>query len=279
MTNHRPGAAIAASHAALAVCALLSASSLASESLVRHDAAWTTVATAVVLLVAAFVSSIAGFAFSAIAGSALAYLDTDPIQAVQTMVLCSIATQLYGVWKIRESIRWRDLSTLLVAGTLTVPLGVWLLAHVEAAAYATGLACFVTLYGCYLMMRREAWVVRGHGWIDAASGALGGIAGGLAGLPGPFVTIWCSLRGWDKVRQRAMYQPYILVMQLVTLVCLRWHAPADLALARDLRYVPFALVGALGGLAVFERMTNKQFQAAVSVLVVVSGIGLLARAW
>jgi hypothetical protein len=31
------------------------------------------------------------------------------------------------------------------------------------------------------------------------------------------------------------------------------------------------------GLAVFRRMSNRQFQVAVSVLLVVSGVGLLAR--
>ena len=38
------------------------------------------------------------------------------------------------------------------------------------------------------------------------------------------------------------------------------------------------LLGAMGGLAVFQRLTNKQFHGAVSILLVVSGIGLLARA-
>jgi hypothetical protein len=42
--------------------------------------------------------------------------------------------------------------------------------------------------------------------------------------------------------------------------------------------VPFALLGAIGGLAVFRRMSNQQFQVAVSALLVVSGMGLLARA-
>jgi uncharacterized membrane protein YfcA len=92
------------------------------------------------------------------------------------------------------------------------------------------------------------------------------------------VTIWCSMRGWDKLRQRAVYQPYILAMQLVTFACLRWNASGQLSVAQDLIFVPFALLGAIGGLALFQRMSNKQFHGAVSVLLVASGIGLLARA-
>jgi hypothetical protein len=97
-------------------------------------------------------------------------------------------------------------------------------------------------------MRRENRVVRGNAWLDAAAGALGGITGGLAGFPGSFATIWCSMRGWDKLRQRAVYQPYILGMQLVTIACLQWQAPAHVSIAQDLTFVPFALLGTVSKL-------------------------------
>ena len=155
--------------------------------------------------------------------------------------------------------------------------GVWLLVHIDGLVYGVGLGVFLTSYGCYVLIRRGTTVVRGNVWLDAVAGALGGLAGGLAGFPGSFVTIWCSMRGWDKVRQRAVYQPYILGMQIVTIACLRWHAPFHANVLHDLRLVPFALVGAVGGLALFQRMSNKQFQIALSVLLVVSGIGVLGR--
>jgi hypothetical protein len=47
------------------------------------------------------------------------------------------------------------------------------------------------------------------------AGALSGFVarnGGLAEFPGAFVTIWCGLNGWDKARQRGVYQPFILGM-------------------------------------------------------------------
>jgi hypothetical protein len=263
---------------ALAVWASLSFWNITSAIVEQRPGAWIASATAAVIMLAAVVSSIAGFAFSALAGSALAYLKMDPLHAVQTMVLCSTASQLFAVWKIRESIRWSLLWPMLAAGMVTVPLGVWLLKHVDVSFYALGLGVFLTAYGSYTVMRRENWVLRGNAWLDAAAGALGGITGGLAGFPGSFVTIWCSLRGWDKLRQRAVYQPYILVMQVVTIACLQWQAPARVTVAQDLTFVPFALLGAIGGLALFQRMSNNQFSGAVSLLLVASGIGLLTRA-
>ena len=61
----------------------------------------------------------------------------------------------------------------------------------------------------------------GSWWIDVCVGALGGITGGLAAFPGAFVTIWCSVRGWDKSVQRAVTQPFILAMQLITLATMQ----------------------------------------------------------
>jgi hypothetical protein len=46
---------------------------------------------------------------------------------------------------------------------------------------------------------------------------------------------------------------------------------------RETGRVPFALIGAVGGLALYRRMTNRQFQVAVSAALVVSGVGLAAR--
>ena len=91
-----------ATFAALALWTIMSSGTLASGIAQQHDGAWIAIAMAAALLLAALVSSIAGFAFSAIAGCALAYLGVEPVHAVQTMVLCSIATQSYAVWKLRE---------------------------------------------------------------------------------------------------------------------------------------------------------------------------------
>ncbi|HEY3181159.1 MAG TPA: sulfite exporter TauE/SafE family protein [Casimicrobiaceae bacterium] len=267
-----------ASMIGLGVSMLVAFADIGSAIAHEHQAASMLIAIAAVILLAALVSSVAGFAFSALAGSALAYLGVDKVHAVQTMALCSIAIQLYAVWKIRESIRWNSLWPMLAAGALTVPLGVWLLVHVDGAVYAAGLGLFLTIYGCYTVMRRAIRVVRGSAWRDAIAGALGGLAGGLAGFPGSFVTIWCSMRGWDKLQQRAVYQPYILIMQIVTILCLQLQTPIDVHAMQGVRFVPFALLGAIGGFAVFERMTNKQFHVVVSVLLVVSGVGLLSRA-
>jgi uncharacterized membrane protein YfcA len=263
---------------ALSAWAIAESGDLATAIAESRPGAWSSTGTAAVVMLSALVSSIAGFAFAALAGSALAYLTFDPVTAVRTIVVCSFAIQLYAVWTLRASIRWSPLWPLLLGGATTLPLGVWLLLRLDATAFTAGLGLLLMGYGSLMLVRRETRVAAGGAVSAALAGALGGLTGGLAGLPAPSVTIWCSMRGWDKQRQRAVYQPYILVMQLLTIVCLNWQAPAAAQAARDLTFVPFALFGAIGGLAVYQRLTHRQFHAATSALLLASGAGLFARA-
>jgi uncharacterized protein len=267
-----------AGYLALAGWMLVGAGDLASGLSEHRPGATLAVAAAAVILVSALIASVAGFAFCALAGSALAWLQIDPVDAVRTMVLCSIATQAYAVWAIRAAIPWRSVCPLIVAGGLTVPAGVWLLLHSQPAIYAVGLGVFMTVYGGFYLANRRGAVIEGERpWLDITVGALGGLTGGLSGIPGAFVTIWCSMRGWDKLRQRAFYQPYILAMQVLTGASLLWTRPLAAGGVHDLQFVPFALLGAIGGMALFRRLTMRQFQVTVSVLLLVSGVGLLSR--
>jgi uncharacterized membrane protein YfcA len=263
--------------AGLSAWALVGLGDIATAIAQNRPDAWIAVATAVVVLVAALISSVAGCAFAALAGGALAYLDSDPVSVVRTIVVCSLAIQLYGVWKLRASIRWQRVLVPLLGAVFTLPLGVWLLVRLDAASYAGGLGVFLVVYGLHLLLHREMRMRHGGAWTGTFAGALGGLAGGLAGLPGAPVTIWCSMRGWDKQQQRAVYQPFILVMQLLTMACLHWQVPLDAHAAQAIAFVPFAVFGAIGGLAVYQRLTNRQFRVTTSAMLVVSGAGLLAR--
>jgi len=239
-----------------------------------------TAAPLVAILFAATASSIAGFAFSALCGALLFHLMDSPVYAVQVMILCSIAIQLFSVAALRHSIDWRSLPVFLVGGVLGVPAGAWLLLHLPTGVYRGVIGALLIVYGCYLLLRTPTQVIIRTGPLaDACAGFLGGFTGGLAGFPGAFVTIWCGLKGWDKARQRGLYQPFILFMQPVGLIAIHLMRPAASTAAQlnwtSLAFVPAALLGAWFGLCVFKRLTDRQFELAVNLLLVAAGIGLI----
>jgi hypothetical protein len=238
-------------------------------------AAWKDIETAAVILVAATISSVAGFAFAALAGIGLAFVTDDPVRVVHTIVLCSIATQLYAVWQLRAQIRLRAMAPMLFCGALTAPCGTWCLLHVHAATYRLGLGAFLIAYGAFSIIHSAERSVRATPLRDAVVAALAGFIGGLTAFPGALMTIWCALRGIDKTSQRAIYQPFILAMQIVTAVSLHVLGRAQSGAQHDLQFVVFAVAGAAIGFAWFRRLSAAQFRVALNALLIASGVGLL----
>jgi uncharacterized membrane protein YfcA len=231
------------------------------------------------VLAASTVSSIAGFAFSAVCGAMLFHLMDSPVAAVQTMIVCSIAIQLFSVVALWRTIDWRSMPIFLAGGVFGVPAGVFLLLHLVTALYRDLIGGLLIVYGGYLLLARPIPPVKTGPLADVCAGFLGGLTGGLAGFPGAFVTIWCGLKGWDKTRQRGVYQPFILAMQPLTLIAIHLMRPSSPAMAqmdwKTLAFVPAALLGAWFGLRIFKCLSDRQFGFAVNALIIVSGIGLI----
>jgi hypothetical protein len=238
-----------------------------------------TAAALVAVLLASTASSIAGFAFSALCGALLFHLMESHVDAVQVMLICSITIQLFSVAALWRSIDWRSLPIFLIGGVLGVPAGVYLLLHLPTDTYRDAIGGLLIAYGGYLVLRLPIRSLRRGRLADACAGFLGGLTGGLAAFPGAFVTIWCGFKDWDKARQRGVYQPFILGMQLVTLVAIYIMRPTSSTTAQldwsTLAFVPAALLGAWFGLRIFSRLSDRQFEIAVNALLVVAGVALI----
>jgi uncharacterized membrane protein YfcA len=231
------------------------------------------------ILIASAAASIAGFAFSAMCGALLFHLMDSPVYAVQVMIVCSIAMQSFSVAALWQTIDWRALPVFLIGGVAGVPAGAWLLLHLSTGVYREVIGALLVAYGCYMLMRWPTRTLRAGPLADVGAGFLGGFTGGLAGFPGAFVTIWCGLKGWDKARQRGVYQPFILCMQPVGLIAIHLMRPASSTAPQldwnVLAFVPAALLGTWFGLRIFRRLSDRQFQIAVNVLLVAAGAGLI----
>lgn len=231
------------------------------------------------VLLASTLSSIAGFAFSAICGAILLHLMDDQVQTVETMMVCSIAIQSLSVAVFWRAIPWRDVFPFLAGGAIGLPIGILMLLNLGHFGFREAIGGLLTLYALYALLRRPLRISSQGRGVDACVGFIGGISGGLAGFPGAPVTIWCGMRDWDKARQRAIYQPFILIIQVLGLVLIQlMHPPIawghGMAL-QPLLFVPVALLGTGFGLTIFRRLSDRSFGVVINVLLLASGIGLV----
>lgn len=235
--------------------------------------------TGLIVFFGAIASSIVGFAFPAIAGALILHYATNSVEAVQIMMIASIGIQAKNVAGLWHSIQWSRCVPFLVGGVAALPAGFILLLNLQPRSYTPALGVALVAYGLYSMLRRRPAVIkRGpRRLVDALTGALGGITGPLAGFPSAFVTIWCAMRGWDKVEQRAVYQPYILIMQLTSVGALFALRPGGMFNPALLAYALPGLAGATLGLRVFHTLTDTQFQRIVCLVMIVAGSALMLK--
>jgi uncharacterized membrane protein YfcA len=100
--------------------------------------------------------------------------------------------------------------------------------------------------------------------------------GGIGGLSGALPTLWAGLRGWSRDEQRAVYQPYIFVMQAAALGALWAQGAIGPRAVADFAWcLPPIVLGAWLGLKLYGRVDDAQFRRIVLGLLLASGVVLL----
>ena len=224
----------------------------------------------------AFVSGLAGFAFSAVAGGILLHV-LEPIEAVPLMMSCSIGVQATSLWAMRQSIRWRQSMILVVSGLLGVPIALWLLHAADTRMFREGFGLMVACYAAYMLFRPGTRGVRDAGLsVGALVGFGGGLVGGLTAMPGALPTIWCDLRGVQKEEQRALVQPFIAMMQTFALAMMVIRQDLSSKVVLDLVLsLPALLAGSALGIFAFRRVNDVVFRRVILSVLLVSGVLLL----
>lgn len=133
----------------------------------------------------AFVSGLAGFAGSAVAGAILLRI-LQPLEAVPLMMACSIGVQAANLWALRNNIQWRGSLLLIIGGALGIPIAVYLLQNTDTYILRTGFGIMVSLYACYMLWRPTPTRFDGTASrrLTALIGFGGGLVGGLTEMPG-----------------------------------------------------------------------------------------------
>ena len=157
-----------------------------------------------------------------------------------------------------------------------MPIGIYVLTRVDQHAIKIALGAFLIAYGLYaLLTPRLPKIAHGGRAADAAVGFLSGILGGLGGYSGVLPTIWTQLRGWPKEVARGVYQPFILVMQVATLVAAGMVTFDPMSLVLVVAALPALLAGAWLGWLAFGRLDERRLRQVLAAMIAISGVTLV----
>jgi uncharacterized membrane protein YfcA len=125
-------------------------------------------------------------------------------------------------------------------------------------------------------LRTVPRITAGGRLADGGIGLIGGVMGGLGGLNGPAPTLWCSLRGWSRHEQRAVFQAFSLSMQSLTLALYT----ATGLITRETLYLfalvaPAMIVPTTLGVRLYTRFSDAGFRRLILILLSISGLVLL----
>ena len=224
--------------------------------------------------VAGFVQGISGFGFAMVSMSFWVW-GIEPRVAAVMAVFGSLSGQLLAAATVRRGLSARTLLPFLAGGAVGIPIGVWALPLFDPQVFRLAIGVMLVVFcPTLLLSSRMPHVTRGGRAADGLAGAVGGFMGGLGGFTGVAPTLWCTLRGYDKDRQRSVIQNFNLAALSVTMVT---YAVAG-AVTRDM-LPSFAIVLAalvvpsLLGARVYRGLSPAAFRSVV--LSLLSGVGLV----
>ncbi|MGX9963039.1 sulfite exporter TauE/SafE family protein [Roseomonas sp. F4] len=229
--------------------------------------------------VAAFASGLAGFAFNLVAAGILFHW-LPPQETAPVLVVGSLLIQLGTLGAIWPSVRWQVLKPYVIGGLLGTPLGVVVLAEVDAGAIIAGVGLLLAAYAVWafygLYRRHPPQPLRAGPGADAGVGFVSGVLGGIGGFSGALPAMWGDLKGLRKDEARAIFQPFIVVMQMAAAIALLFGGFFDRESARMLLVaLPALLLGAWLGVMAYRRIPTETFRLVLLGLLLASGVSLL----
>jgi uncharacterized membrane protein YfcA len=224
-----------------------------------------------------FVSGIAGFAFGLVALSFWTWL-IDPHLLAPMAVFGSFVAQTLSLGAVRRSMQWRRVMPFLLGGFVGVPIGVALLQHVDMTTFRITVGAILIAYCSFMLVASNVEPIAAGGRLaDGCVGLIGGTMGGLAGLTGPAPTMWCTIRGWDKDTQRSIFQTFNLAMQTIALITYGVNGTLTAPVLKAFGVMlPAVAVPAWVGARLYKRIDDQLFRRIVLVLLLLSGVVLLA---
>ncbi len=230
-------------------------------------------------LAAGFVTGFAGFG-TALVASGFWFHVLPPVIVPPMVVIASVTGQLIALAGVRPKFDWKRAAPYLIGGALGVPLGVAALTQASPELLRLSVGVFLICYaasqlGGLTRLYIGSWGGRPS---DAAVGIGGGILGGFAGLSGPLPLIWLQLRGGPSIEQRAVYQPFNLVILAMAAAGMAAAGRVDGAVLQSLLLaVPGTALGAWLGARLYRKASEKTFRTVVLALLLLSGALLVVE--
>jgi uncharacterized protein len=228
-------------------------------------------------VVAGFVQGLSGFAFSLVATSIWAWT-VEPRLAAACAIFGGLSGQIMAAFSVRRGFEFQLLLPFLLGAIVGIPIGIALLPLLDVHVFKAVLGTMLIIW-CPLMLfaKHLPRITSGGRVADGAAGLLGGVCGGIGGFTGVVPTLWCTLRGMDKDKQRSIIQNFNMAALAFTMAgyILTGTVTREMVPMFAVVLVAMAIPVALGA-RLYIGISELTFRKIVLTLLTASGVALLA---
>lgn len=218
-----------------------------------------------------FVQRIAGFGLAVVASPFVVTFAPDVMPAALLVVVLPLPiAEVLGHWR---DVLWRPFGWAIAGRALTMPLGVWIVAHASGDLISLGVAFMVLIAvaGSFTRLR-----VRASPATSFTAGLLTGVAATAASIGGPFLSL--ALQEEQPQQARSTMAPFFLVGSLLSLAGLAAGGQAPrVAWMTGLGWLPFMAAGALLAQPLRRRIDQAKFKRVVFAVATASAVGVIMR--
>ena len=233
-------------------------------------------AAGIIMFGGSIVQGAIGFALGMIAVPLLVEAGFSLSQSVALTTLAIGIQVLFGAWKLRAHIPWKEVRLAAILRYLTVPIGVLLLLSVESmnADQVKPLVGLGVLLGVAIRTFARNDIDRDLPTaVSAAAFCLSGVLQGLVAMGGPPLVLWMTTRDFRANQARAFTMTLFLLnapLQVLLLLFLSRTMTIDV-LMMVLVLTPVIYLGSLIGVRIGDRFSKQLLnRVALGVLTVIA---------
>ena len=231
---------------------------------------------AIILALAYLVRGVAGFASGLIAVPLLALILPLSVVVPLIVLLDYLASLSQGI-KNRKDIRWLEIVSLIPFSLLGVLVAFFFLSRSNTLYLTKALGVFVILFAFFTLSGYSPKAKSARTW-GVIAGVSGGMIGTLFGTGGPFYATYFKARGLGKASFRATFATIFLVDGAGRL--LGYASSGFFTLnffTLFLAALPIAAIFLYIGGHLHTKLTESDFERAISLLLIISGTVLLFK--
>lgn len=230
----------------------------------------------VIILIASILQTSTGFGFSILATPFLLFI-FEPMEAIQINIILSLVISFALITKIKKDIDYGILRRFVIGSASGLPIGIIIFLALDLKNLIFGISLVILLLTILLILKYRIAQTNGK---DIVIGGLSGVLTSSIGMPGPPLLLYFSGTDTKKEKLRGTTLAFYLFIYSMSLIIQVIFVGTNRTIWITSGFaLPLVLLGLYLGQVLFKRINQRFFRIFTYLILLFTGIYLLAESW